>query len=108
MATARLGTDAHPHQPVAFEVEQLPAVLRPDRFGGSVRRHAEHSAAIVMRIVLTVRTTRGILDAQTATTQATSGEAEMSEAPLFAATTFTEIYERALVGPLFRPFAAQM
>jgi ubiquinone/menaquinone biosynthesis C-methylase UbiE len=32
----------------------------------------------------------------------------MSEAPLFAATTFTEIYERALVGPLFRPFAAQM
>ena len=29
----------------------------------------------------------------------------MSEAPLFAATTFTEIYERALVGPLFRPFA---
>ena len=29
----------------------------------------------------------------------------MSEAPLFAATTFTEVYERALVGPLFRPFA---
>lgn len=32
----------------------------------------------------------------------------MSEAPLFAATTFTEIYERALVGPLFRPFAEQL
>jgi ubiquinone/menaquinone biosynthesis C-methylase UbiE len=32
----------------------------------------------------------------------------MSEAALFAATTFTEIYERALVGPLFRPFAAQL
>jgi hypothetical protein len=29
----------------------------------------------------------------------------MSEAPLFVATTFTEIYERALVGPLFRPLA---
>lgn len=32
----------------------------------------------------------------------------MSEAPLFVATTFTEIYERALVGPLFRPFAEQL
>ena len=32
----------------------------------------------------------------------------MSEAPLFAATTFTEIYERALVGPLFRPFAEKL
>ena len=32
----------------------------------------------------------------------------MSEAPLFAATTFTEIYERVLVGPLFRPFAEQL
>lgn len=32
----------------------------------------------------------------------------MSEAPLFTATTFTEIYERALVGPLFRPFAEQL
>jgi ubiquinone/menaquinone biosynthesis C-methylase UbiE len=32
----------------------------------------------------------------------------MSEARLFAATTFTEIYERALVGPLFRPFAAEL
>jgi ubiquinone/menaquinone biosynthesis C-methylase UbiE len=32
----------------------------------------------------------------------------MSEAQLFAATTFTEIYERALVGPLFRPFAEQL
>ncbi len=29
----------------------------------------------------------------------------MSEAQLFAAMTFTEIYERALVRPLFRPFA---
>ena len=29
----------------------------------------------------------------------------MSEAQLFVATTFTEIYERVLVGPLFRPFA---
>jgi ubiquinone/menaquinone biosynthesis C-methylase UbiE len=32
----------------------------------------------------------------------------MSEAQLFAATTFTETYERALVGPLFRPFAEQL
>jgi ubiquinone/menaquinone biosynthesis C-methylase UbiE len=32
----------------------------------------------------------------------------MSEARLFAATTFTEIYERALVGPLFRPFAEEL
>jgi ubiquinone/menaquinone biosynthesis C-methylase UbiE len=32
----------------------------------------------------------------------------MSEAPLFVATTFTEIYERVLVGPLFRPFAEQL
>jgi ubiquinone/menaquinone biosynthesis C-methylase UbiE len=32
----------------------------------------------------------------------------MSEAPLFTATTFTEIYERALVGPLFRPFAEKL
>jgi ubiquinone/menaquinone biosynthesis C-methylase UbiE len=32
----------------------------------------------------------------------------MSEAPLFVATTFTEIYERALVGPLFRPFAEKL
>jgi ubiquinone/menaquinone biosynthesis C-methylase UbiE len=32
----------------------------------------------------------------------------MSEAQLFVATTFTEIYERALVGPLFRPFAEQL
>ena len=32
----------------------------------------------------------------------------MSEARLFAATTFTEIYERVLVGPLFRPFAEQL
>jgi ubiquinone/menaquinone biosynthesis C-methylase UbiE len=31
----------------------------------------------------------------------------MSEAQLFVATTFTEIYERVLVGPLFRPFAEQ-
>jgi ubiquinone/menaquinone biosynthesis C-methylase UbiE len=29
----------------------------------------------------------------------------MSEAQLFTATAFTEIYERVLVGPLFRPFA---
>ncbi len=29
----------------------------------------------------------------------------MSEAHLFVATAFTEIYERVLVGPLFRPFA---
>src|SRR5262245_6411609 len=32
----------------------------------------------------------------------------MSEAPLFVATTFTEIYERVLVPPLFRPFAEQL
>jgi ubiquinone/menaquinone biosynthesis C-methylase UbiE len=32
----------------------------------------------------------------------------MSEAKLFVATTFTEIYERVLVGPLFRPFAEQL
>jgi ubiquinone/menaquinone biosynthesis C-methylase UbiE len=32
----------------------------------------------------------------------------MSEAQLFVATSFTEIYERALVGPLFRPFAEQL
>ena len=32
----------------------------------------------------------------------------MSEARLFSATTFTEIYERTLVGPLFRPFAEQL
>lgn len=32
----------------------------------------------------------------------------MSEAQLFVATTFTEIYERALVAPLFRPFAEQL
>ena len=32
----------------------------------------------------------------------------MSEAQLFVATTFTEIYERMLVGPLFRPFAEQL
>ena len=32
----------------------------------------------------------------------------MSEARLFAATTFTEVYERALVGPLFRPFAQEL
>lgn len=32
----------------------------------------------------------------------------MSEARLFVATTFTEIYERVLVGPLFRPFAAEL
>src|SRR5919109_1378278 len=37
-----------------------------------------------------------------------SGGTEMSEAPLFAATTFSEIYERVLVGPLFRPFAEQL
>ncbi len=30
------------------------------------------------------------------------------EAPVFVATTFTETYERALVGPLFRPFAEQL
>jgi ubiquinone/menaquinone biosynthesis C-methylase UbiE len=33
---------------------------------------------------------------------------EMSEAHLFVATSFTEIYERVLVGPLFRPFAEQL
>jgi ubiquinone/menaquinone biosynthesis C-methylase UbiE len=32
----------------------------------------------------------------------------MSDAPLFVATTFTEIYERVLVRPLFRPFAEQL
>ena len=32
----------------------------------------------------------------------------MSEARLFAATAFTEIYERELVGPLFRPFAEKL
>ena len=32
----------------------------------------------------------------------------MSEAHLFVATTFTETYERVLVGPLFRPFAEQL
>ena len=32
----------------------------------------------------------------------------MSEAQLFVATTFTETYERVLVGPLFRPFAEQL
>jgi ubiquinone/menaquinone biosynthesis C-methylase UbiE len=32
----------------------------------------------------------------------------MSEARLFVATTFTEIYERVLVGPLFRPFAEEL
>ena len=32
----------------------------------------------------------------------------MSEAQLFAAMTFTEIYERVLVGPLFRPFAEEL
>jgi ubiquinone/menaquinone biosynthesis C-methylase UbiE len=32
----------------------------------------------------------------------------MSEAQLFVATTFTEIYERVLVAPLFRPFAEQL
>jgi ubiquinone/menaquinone biosynthesis C-methylase UbiE len=32
----------------------------------------------------------------------------MPEAPLFVATTFTEIYERVLVGPLFRPFAQEL
>lgn len=32
----------------------------------------------------------------------------MSEAQLFVATRFTEIYERALVGPLFRPFAEHL
>src|SRR5215470_11339677 len=32
----------------------------------------------------------------------------MSETQLFVATTFTEIYERVLVGPLFRPFVEQL
>lgn len=32
----------------------------------------------------------------------------MSEAQLFVVTNFTEIYERVLVGPLFRPFAEQL
>jgi hypothetical protein len=32
----------------------------------------------------------------------------MSEAQLFVATTFIEIHERVLVGPLFRPFAEQL
>ena len=32
----------------------------------------------------------------------------MSEARLFTATTFPEIYERVLVAPLFRPFAEQL
>lgn len=32
----------------------------------------------------------------------------MSEAQLFVATAFTEIYERVLVGPLFRPFAERL
>jgi ubiquinone/menaquinone biosynthesis C-methylase UbiE len=32
----------------------------------------------------------------------------MSEAKLLVATAFTEIYERVLVGPLFRPFAEQL
>lgn len=32
----------------------------------------------------------------------------MSEARLFAATRFTEIYEKVLVAPLFRPFAEQL
>jgi len=32
----------------------------------------------------------------------------MAEAHLFVATTFTEIYEGVLVGPLFRPFAEQL
>jgi ubiquinone/menaquinone biosynthesis C-methylase UbiE len=35
-------------------------------------------------------------------------EDAMSEAQLFVATTFTETYERVLVGPLFRPFAEQL
>jgi ubiquinone/menaquinone biosynthesis C-methylase UbiE len=33
---------------------------------------------------------------------------DMSEAQLFVATAFTEIYERVLVGPLFRPFAEKL
>jgi ubiquinone/menaquinone biosynthesis C-methylase UbiE len=32
----------------------------------------------------------------------------MSEAPVFVAPTFPEIYERVLVAPLFRPFAEQL
>jgi hypothetical protein len=32
----------------------------------------------------------------------------MSEAQLFAAKTFPEIYERVLVQPLFRPFAEEL
>ena len=32
----------------------------------------------------------------------------MSEAQLFASMTFPEIYERVLVGPLFRPFAEEL
>jgi ubiquinone/menaquinone biosynthesis C-methylase UbiE len=32
----------------------------------------------------------------------------VSEAKTFVATTFTEIYERVLVGPLFRPFAEKL
>jgi len=32
----------------------------------------------------------------------------MSESQLFATMTFTEIYERVLVGPLFRPFATEL
>ncbi|MEO8076131.1 MAG: class I SAM-dependent methyltransferase [Acidobacteriota bacterium] len=40
--------------------------------------------------------------------RAQSRRTEMSEAQLFAATTFTEIYERVLVKPLFRPFAEQL
>ena len=35
-------------------------------------------------------------------------DGDMSEAQLFVATTVTEIYERVLVGPLFRPFAEQL
>ena len=32
----------------------------------------------------------------------------MSEAALFATMTFSEIYERLLVGPLFRPYAEDL
>ena len=32
----------------------------------------------------------------------------MSEMPLFTSMTFPEIYERALVGPLFKPFAEEL
>src|SRR5262245_48897181 len=39
---------------------------------------------------------------------AASRRKEMSEAQLFVATAFTEIYERVLVAPLFRPFAEQL